>query len=47
MWMGLRVDAVSFHAANWITAGNEGQWEPNEFGGNGNLEAIAFHQRPE
>ncbi len=21
---------------------NEGQWEPNEFGGNGNLEAIAF-----
>jgi len=21
---------------------DDGQWEPNEFGGNGNLEAIAF-----
>ncbi|MBD0331163.1 MAG: 1,4-alpha-glucan branching protein GlgB [Chitinophagaceae bacterium] len=38
---GIRVDAVS-SIIKLDYSREHGQWEPNEFGGNGNLEAIAF-----
>ena len=38
---GIRVDAVS-SVIKLDYSRTEGQWEPNEFGGNGNMEAIAF-----
>ncbi|HLF45375.1 MAG TPA: 1,4-alpha-glucan branching protein GlgB [Chitinophagaceae bacterium] len=38
---GIRVDAVS-SMLKLNYSRQEGQWEPNEFGGDGNLEAIAF-----
>jgi 1,4-alpha-glucan branching enzyme len=38
---GIRVDAVS-SIQKLDYSRSHGQWEPNEYGGNGNLEAIAF-----
>ncbi len=38
---GIRVDAVS-SILHLDYSRKKGQWEPNEFGGNGNMEAIEF-----